>query len=105
MFLTSIAICGGAGGALLTGVNAYRQNKRKRETPWTVYAEKISKNKKHPLLTTKKTKGLSKLSGGKATHNTHNEARHHGIRRLFPSFGNQSNIRRQQLKEMTNGTE
>ncbi|MGB0385591.1 MAG: heavy metal translocating P-type ATPase [Ardenticatenaceae bacterium] len=102
MFLTSIAICGGAGGALLTGVNAYRQNKRKRETPWTVYAEKISKNNKNPLLRMKRTKGLSKLSGGKVTHNTHNQVQHNGIRRLFPSFGNQSDIRRQQLKEMTN---
>ena len=43
MFLTSLAI---AGGALAASVKVYRDNKRKREYPWTVYAEKIEKRRR-----------------------------------------------------------
>jgi hypothetical protein len=40
MIVTSLAI---AGGALGFSVKVYREEKRKREYPWTVYAEKIEK--------------------------------------------------------------
>ena len=34
------------GGALAASLKVYQENKRKKETPWTVYAEKFSKSKK-----------------------------------------------------------
>lgn len=43
MWFTSIAVV--AGGTLIGGVKVYQEKKRKRETPWTVYAEKLGKNK------------------------------------------------------------
>ena len=39
MFLTSVLSV----FALGAGVKVYRENKRKREMPWTVYAEKIER--------------------------------------------------------------
>ncbi|MGB0384297.1 MAG: heavy metal translocating P-type ATPase [Ardenticatenaceae bacterium] len=77
MFLSSIAIAGGTlitGTTLIGGVSLYRKKKKKKETPWRVYAQKlgVAKEKQKPRLSS----------------------------RLFDS-----DIRRQQLKEMTNGTE
>ena len=52
MLLTGVAI---VGGALITGsVKLYRENKRKQEIPWTVYAERLAKKSKekksHPTF-------------------------------------------------------
>ncbi len=41
MILTSMAI---AGGTVATSIKVYRDNKRKREFPWTVAAERMAKN-------------------------------------------------------------
>ena len=50
MFLSSVAIMGALGtGALGTVVNVYRENKRQREMPWTVYAEKVERRRKKRL--------------------------------------------------------
>jgi Cu2+-exporting ATPase len=43
-----------SGGALITSAKLYEKNKRKKETPWTVYAEKVGviKHKKNNWLAT-----------------------------------------------------
>jgi hypothetical protein len=57
MFLTSIAI---ASGTAMAGVKVYRDNKRKKEFPWTVAAEKMER--RQPLLYRKK-RALPTLNG------------------------------------------
>jgi Cu2+-exporting ATPase len=63
MILTSLAI---AGGVLTIGVKVYREHKRKKESPWTVAAErmgiypKIARKQEHTLVRTGKA-ALSKL--------------------------------------------
>ena len=57
MFLTSIAI---AGGTAMAGVKVYRDNKRKKKFPWSVYAQKMERRK--PLLYRKK-RALPILNG------------------------------------------
>ena len=47
MLLSSTLI---TGTALVVGVRAYRKNKKKKETPWTYYTERIRKNKKNSIL-------------------------------------------------------
>ena len=54
MFLTSVLSV----FALGAGVKVYRENKRKREMPWTVYAEKIERRKKKRWLGAQATEGL-----------------------------------------------
>lgn len=46
MFLSGVVIAGGAviTGTLGASVKVYRENKRKREMPWTVAAERMAKN-------------------------------------------------------------
>ena len=52
MILTSAVM---ASGALAVSVKAYRERKRKKETPWAVAAEKIGY---HPLMKPKSSGGL-----------------------------------------------
>ncbi|MGB0384985.1 MAG: heavy metal translocating P-type ATPase [Ardenticatenaceae bacterium] len=105
MLLSSALI---AGGALAVSTKLYQQNKRKREMPWTVAAEKMAKNKllgspsvvgfplgKKNLLTDVRTK----IAHGKATLSQFNEEQ---IRPLFPSVGFLgSDLRSQQFAEIS----
>ena len=52
MIISSVVIAGAlSGGILGTSVKVYRENKRKKETPWTMYAEKIAKKKRKSAIT------------------------------------------------------
>ena len=93
MFLTNVVI---AGGALITGAKVYRENQRKKKTPWTVYAEKIAKNdkKKRGLIV---RGGLSEITNGKVVVQKFKKEK---IRAWLPAFGRQSDTRSQQLLEI-----
>ncbi len=53
MILTSVALAGALGaGTLGATIKTYREERRKKEFPWTVAAEKLTKKKK------KKKKGV-----------------------------------------------
>jgi Cu2+-exporting ATPase len=107
MFFTSTII---ASGVVITGVKVLHQEKRKRETPWTVYAERLALTKegmakRQPLKRTRSASlkgknrmlrsGLSKIAApfGKATLKKFKEE----PPRLPLSL---SGIREQQLKEI-----
>ena len=62
MILSSLAIVGTLGaGTVGAGVKVYRDNKRKREYPWSVAAERIVKKRKKQTLATQLTKYVSKM--------------------------------------------
>ena len=47
MILTSVALAGALGaGTLAATIKTYREERRKKEFPWTVAAEKLTKKKK-----------------------------------------------------------
>ena len=108
MLLSSALI---AGGALVASAKLYQQNKRKKETPWTVAAQRMAKNKvvglprkaafplgKKSILTDARTK----IANGKAALSQFNEEQ---IKPLFPAVRLfQSDIRRQQLAEISHGS-
>ena len=60
------------GGALAASVKVYQENKRKKETPWTVYAEKLSVAKGKKKSGDRYKKGvLSLLTSPKTSLNEH----------------------------------
>ena len=90
MLLTGVVI----GGALGASIKVYREKKREREMPWTVYAEKIERRRKKRFVGGNGLREIPLLSVSKATQ----------IKRLLPTFSG-PDIRQQQLVEMSSSHE
>ena len=99
MILSSIAMVTVLGvGTFGASVKAYHEQKRKREMPWTVYAEKIERRRRTRLVgravTEARLRGAPFSNPFKAEH----------LKRLWPTFGG-TNTRQQQLVEMSSSRE
>ena len=90
MLLTGMVI----GGALGASVKVYREKRREREMPWTVYAEKIQRRKKK-RLGYGHAMGVTLLS---------KPTKLEQLKSLFPTFSG-PDIRQQQLVEMSSSHE
>ena len=98
MILSSAAIASALGVGTLGAVK-YRERKREREKPWTVYAEKLERRSKKRLVGGTVTTGLcTTLAWRGATLSNQFNTEH--LKHFLPTFGG-SDIRQQQLTEMS----
>lgn len=97
MLLTGVVI---TGGTLVAGAKVYREKQREKNTPWTVYAEKMAKKQSRKLFYGPATPLALRSDRTQIAENSLKKFKEEPKWPSFSLFGRGSSIRDEQLKEI-----